>query len=126
MVLVNQSTSSLVVTWNQTGIVTNYSVTVTDADDSDTYTVDVDIAARTATISGLNTGGRHYNISVTAISGSQNSISSLIGRLQTGAPAVNLVSVTITQVEFLQEAKLYSTVHSSKVSSWQANRKTKE
>jgi hypothetical protein len=94
MTLVNQSTSSLVVTWNQTGIVTNYSVTVTDADASDTYTVDVDVAAQRATINGLNTGGRHYNISVTAISSSLNSISSLIGRFQTGAPAVSLVVVS--------------------------------
>jgi hypothetical protein len=87
----SRSTSRLVVTWNQIGIVTTYIVTVTDADASDEHTVVVDVATRTATISGLNTGGRHYNISVIAISGSLNSISSLIGQFQTGAPAVNLV-----------------------------------
>jgi hypothetical protein len=84
----SRSTSSLVVTWNQIGIVTSYSVTVTDADVNDEHIVVFDVARRTATISGLSTGGRHYNISVTAISGSLNSISSLIGQFQTGALAV--------------------------------------
>jgi hypothetical protein len=59
--------SSLTLTWNQPGIVSDYSIRVTNEKDGD-YNVTVNVTQPSALISGLSVPGGHYDMRLTAIS----------------------------------------------------------
>jgi hypothetical protein len=64
---VQRTESSLNITWNQRGIVRDYSVMVTNEMDGD-YNVTMNVDQPSAHISGLSVPGGHYDMRLTAIS----------------------------------------------------------
>jgi hypothetical protein len=64
---VQHTESSLTLTWEQSGIVSDYSVRVTNEEDGD-YNVTMNVTQSSAHISGLSVPGGHYNLLLTAIS----------------------------------------------------------
>jgi hypothetical protein len=69
---VQRTESSLTLTWNQLGIVSDYSVRVTNEEDGD-YNVTVNVTQSLAYISGLSVPGGHYDLRLTAVTHGKHS-----------------------------------------------------
>jgi hypothetical protein len=72
--------SSLTLTWNQLGFVSDYSIRVTNEEDGD-YKVTVDVDQPSAHISGLSVPGGHYDLRLTAISYGKHSSETAINQI---------------------------------------------